>query len=408
MSDFDKLTSDELRELYELKMKEETIAKYTIPNHPAADGYYRVWVKDTTKKSGRRQVTAKTIPDLKQKLYELEKGIHNAGRKTFKDIFCLCQSEKLNLQKSVTDNESTKSTIKKNKYDYAKFIEGTQIENMFVDDITKKDLEKVIIMNCQRYDLTPSRFAAMRTVISSTMGFAYEEEYIKDNPFKRLNFAKYKHLQVDSTPIKERVFNDIEIRKIHNELEQIHKKRPKQMTAWAIHLTMMVFMRIGEIPPLLREDVKENYILIHQEQIQTSSGKFIVANHTKTRQDRRFPISQKIRTLLDRIKAVNEEYYSESPFLFPSVDGTGCVTIKGIYNLFYRICQRCGIELSEDKRKGIHAFRRTGSTQMLGMFGAEIESKLMGHSPKVARKHYQTDDGLDMTEIASMMDAVNS
>lgn len=42
MLEFDKLTSDELREMYEMKMKEEAIAKYTIPKNKCSDGRFHV------------------------------------------------------------------------------------------------------------------------------------------------------------------------------------------------------------------------------------------------------------------------------------------------------------------------------------------------------------------------------
>ena len=56
--------------------------------------------------------------------------------------------ENLLCVKSASDLESKKSTVKHNRADFRRFITGTSLENEYIDDITKKDLEKIIIQNC--------------------------------------------------------------------------------------------------------------------------------------------------------------------------------------------------------------------------------------------------------------------
>lgn len=406
MVEFDRMTSDELREMYELKMKEEAIAKYTIPDKPCSDGYYHVRLIDKNGRRSNKQVTARDIPELKEKLYKYEKGIDGSARRTFKEVFELLQESNLECVKNPLDLESKKSTADRNRKDFRRFISGTDLENMYVDDITKKDLDRLIIMNCKRYDLIKSAFNAMRCVLSSTMRFAFEEEMIETNPYMRLRFKKYDQLYFDGADTVDRMFNDIQIQKIKDELEKIHEKRPYQMTAWAVHLELLVNFRPGEAPLLLWEDIHENYFGVCKEQIKTVSGAHLGVNHTKTRYNRRVPLTPRVQKLLDRIKAFQSVYYPNTPYLFPNVDGTDCVKKKAVYDCLHRICERCGIQLSSQARKGSSAFRKAGSSKVQTATNPDFESKIFGHSPEVARKHYLADDGLDMDEAVKILDAL--
>ena len=79
----DTITLRDVRILYAMKEKEELLSKYTFPEHAGGDGYYRIYVKDATKKSGRKQLFAKTLDELQDKVYKYEKGVLGNGRKTF-------------------------------------------------------------------------------------------------------------------------------------------------------------------------------------------------------------------------------------------------------------------------------------------------------------------------------------
>ena len=404
--EYDNLSANELRILYEQAMKNEIISKYTIPSKPSKDGYFRVWVADSTKKTGRRQITAKTLEELENKLYAIEKGRYGSARKTFKECFYILQESKMQYIKKQADIESTKSTIKRNKADFRRFIEGTALENMYVDEVTKKDLEANILFNCQRYDLIKSSFNAMKTILSSTMRFAFTEEWIESNPYERLDFRQYKRLYDDGADTIDRMFDDIQIQKILRELEKIHSEHPAQMTAWCAHLEMLVGFRPGEAPPLLWEDIHGNYFKVCKEQIKTVSGAHMGVNHTKTRYNRRMPLTPRGKALLERIKAVQSVYFPDTPFLFPNTDGTDCVKKNAVYKVLQRICDRCEISLSTNARKGTSAFRKRQSTMLQKATSAELESRINGHSPDVAKRHYLGDDGVNMEEAVRVLDAL--
>ena len=83
--------------------------------------------------TGRRAVKAKTLDDLKNNVYEHEKGIHGRARKTFKDVFELTQLEKMKFVKSKEKMISMQNTVNRNLTEYSRFFGGTAFEkNMWM------------------------------------------------------------------------------------------------------------------------------------------------------------------------------------------------------------------------------------------------------------------------------------
>ena len=77
-------------------------------------------------------ITQEDIPVLlsvgKKNIYIYEKGLEGSARKTFKEVFELLQEENLLCVKSASDLESKKSTVKRNRADFRRFITGTSLE----------------------------------------------------------------------------------------------------------------------------------------------------------------------------------------------------------------------------------------------------------------------------------------
>ncbi len=112
------LTNEDIRKLYENMLRDEALDNYTFPTKPSSDGYYHIYVADSTKKTGRRAVKAKTLDELKEKVYELK----------------LVKSEERKL--------SVQNTINRNRTAYARFFSEAAFERKYVWEITK--LEKMI------------------------------------------------------------------------------------------------------------------------------------------------------------------------------------------------------------------------------------------------------------------------
>ncbi len=68
------LSNEDIRKLYENMIKDEALKNYTFPKKPSSDGYYHIYVNDATKKTGRSALKAKSLTELKNKVYEHEIG----------------------------------------------------------------------------------------------------------------------------------------------------------------------------------------------------------------------------------------------------------------------------------------------------------------------------------------------
>ena len=399
LPEYANLTTEDVRELFFMKEKEILLNNYTFPTVAGKDGYYRIYVKDATKKSGRKQLFAKTLDELKDKVYQFEKGITGRSRKTFRDAFFLVQDEKIKYIKNKEKLLSVQNTIGRTKTEYKRFFNGTDFEKKFVDEITKKDIENVVFMNLQRYDLKKKAFSSMKGILKSVFELAYEEYWISDNVYLRVNFTKYNNMLMEEVDIKNRCHSNDDLSRIIDYLHEYQKKKPKYIPAYALELQILMGARRGEIPPLDWASITDDYILIAKEQltVKRNGGNVkehcVIVNHTKTYKDRKFPRTDAINDFLERLEQVHKKYYPNSEYLFPADNENGIITNNTAYNFYRRMLKKLGIEVSAECIKGTHSFRRNAITDVVNATNGNIimASQLFGNSPEVAKKNYYTE-----------------
>lgn len=405
--DYDTLSSEDALRLYQMKEREEILTKYCFPEKPSKDGYYRVYVKDTTRKSGRRQLTAKTLDELKDKVYEFEHGISGKARKTFKDAFLIAQEERLKYVKNPERLVSVQNTIARNRSEYKRFFEGTFIESKYLDTITKQELDDIVLMNLKRYDLRKKGLASMRSILKSIFDLAYEEYWITDNVYSRMNFKKYSDLLVESVPVSERVHTDEEIAVMLKYIHQHQTKKPSYIPAWALEMQILTGMRRGELPPLRWSDIHDDYIEIKRSQItvkddKTKKESFQIVPHTKNYKNRKFPVTDDLKVFLKRLKDIHDRFYPKSEFLFPADTENGVITNNVVYLFYRRMCKKLNIEQIPGVIKGTHSFRRNAITAVINATDGNVimASALFGNTPEVAEKNYYTGTNLAVAKEA--------
>ncbi len=400
---------EDVRKLYEIMEKEKIISTYTLPTHKSSDNYYHVWVSSPTAKGGRKQLKAKTLEELKEKVYAHEKGISGRTLKTFKDVFEIVQDEKLKYVKSDAKKKSVQNTILRNRSEYARFIANTEIENKYITDITKRDLEDVIMLNLTRYELKKKGVQSLKSILNSVFQLAYNESWVKNNVYSRIDFKKFEQMIVEATPIEERVHTDEELARIIKMLHEKQLKSPEYLPAYALELQIIMGLRRGEIPPLLWSDITRDYVSITKEQITIKKSmysekeRFQIVDHTKTSKNRRYPRSEAVEDLLSRLRAVHDAYGIKSPYLFPADSENGVITNNTVYDFYRRICKKLGIQISREYTKGPHSFRRNAVTNVVNASDGNIlmASQLFGNSPEVAKNNYYT--GLDMKKALEIL-----
>lgn len=412
LENYDKLSLGDIRKIYLMREKQELLSNYTFPNKAGGDGYYRIYVKDTTKKSGRKQLSAKTLDELEEKVYQYEKGVLGHGHKTFEEIFTLVESDK---KKYIKDNIrllSVENTIKRDYSEYKRFFEGTEFAQKFIDDISSKDIENIIFYNLSKYDIREKGFSSLKAILRGVFRKAFTEGWIAINEFDRVDMKKYDSMIIADVPINKRCHSNATVNNMIDYLHMYQMKKPSYLPAYALEIQILMGLRRGEVPPLEWADINDTFIEINKEQLtvkKTDKEKehFVIVPHTKTYVDRYFPITDALDNFLKRLKEVHRKYYPDSKYLFPADSANGVITNNTVYNFYRRMCKKLDIEVNQDFKKGTHSFRRNAITDVINSSGGNVilASKLFGNSPEVAKKNYFT--GIDMDDALKCLNKRN-
>ena len=396
--------------------KELFLGKYTIPLKPSkSTGYYAVNVRCEDTKSGRRQIKAKTLEELKQKLIDYDAGIDLLAKpKTFAECFALAMEEQLKYVKDPDKKLSAQATVEKYESDYRRFFYGSKIDGMYIADVRASDIEKTVYDALNKYSLTKKRFAALRLILSKTFSYAMQHHLIGENVYEvRCNFSKFKDMTVAPAKTKDRAHTRKELAAMRAFIAEKHKKDPSYLPAYALELQMLVGLRRGEVPPLLWSDIASDelgeFLSIERIQLTVKKSKYNpteyekIVNHTKTGEDREIPLFPELRDLILRIRDVHDRYGIKSEFLFPADTETGCISNYTVYEFYRRMCKKLGIKLCRDKMKGPHSYRRNVGSRIVNSSGGNIElaTQILGNSPDVFREHYYT--GAEREQMASAL-----
>ena len=397
------LSLEDLRKWYQKMEKEQILSSYTFPAKPSSDGYYHVYLSAA---GGRKQIKAKNLEKLKEKVYEYEKGVNGSTRKTFKDVFEVVQNEKTQYVKDPEKLISINNSINVRRSYYKRFFGNTEFENRFIDEISKKDIEEYCFDVLTRLNLKKKAFMDMRSILSSVFKLAYSQYWVLDNPYTRVDFKKYNDLLVRDTSLHKRIHNSGEIDRMIEWLHAKQEEKPNYIPSYALELQILMGLRRGEIAPLRWDDIFDDVIHISKEQITVKgSYDFVIVGHTKTYTDRVFPLTGEITDFMKRLKIVHDKYYPESLYLFPDDSQKNKVINNHVvYRLYVRMCKKLDITISREFTRGPHSFRRNGITNVCNATGGNmyLASVLYGNSPQSASKHYYT--GINIAEAKEILE----
>ena len=403
------LTAEVARKLYMAAIEKEILEQYHFPQTCGKDGYYRIYVRDMTKKSGRKQLSARTLPELKQKVLDWEKGTVTKAKRTFRDAFEMAMEDKLSHCTNPQKRLSVQNTIGRTRSEYRRFFGDTAFEQMLVDEITKRNVEDIILSNLKKYSLRQKGFASLHSVLRVTFSFAYHEEWIEKNVYDRIDFGRYRDMLADDVAISDRTHSEEDIGKMLSYLHQRQEKRPSYVPAYALEFQILTGFRRGEIPPLRWSDIRDGLIYVHREQVTVKAfaGKAEhdeIVDHTKTRKNRYFPVSSELQELLDRLQGMHDRFYPQSEYLFPADSRLGCITNNTVYQFYRRMCGKLGVAVSRAFTKGTHAFRRTRITEVANKSRGDLlmTAGLFGNSPAVIMKNYYS--GIDLESAREVLE----
>lgn len=410
-TEHDMIEMEDVLELYKRMQKEELYAQYIFPNKPSSDGYYHLNIKAKHTKGGKRKnIKARSIHELKEKLWNtVYTDIPSMKRNTFREVFDLWQDcilkDTVNPEKLV----SVKNTVARNRSEYRRFFGDTILDHTFIDEVTSQQLDLVIRGAIQTYSLRQKGISSIRALVNGIFRYACVNYMVDENLANRIDFKRYNALAAAPVPIIERAHSEDDINRLLDYLHDYQRVHPHYIVAYALELQIIMGLRRGEIPPLTRDDVTDEYVYIHREQLtvkktETESEHFVIVNHTKTGKDRYYPMTSQLNEYFVRLNAVLDRYYPQSPFLFPAKNDNGCISNNTVYNFYRRTLKKLGIRGKEGIIMGTHSFRRNAITKAVNASGGNVElvSRLFGNSPEVIRKNYFT--GIDLENAKEILE----
>lgn len=389
---------------------------FTFPNGPCkSDGCYHLHLHNADGKTISRTVKAKTIEELKDKIYKYHKDMLPSSL-TFAEMFQQAQQDVFRYVKQDSDAYRSKlNSSNRRQQLFDRFIAGTPWEKKKITIFTVQDIDDLILYNLQRYDLRTRALSSLKSIIRMTFDYAISHGCIKYNPYPDLDSRRYRDLLVPDAPVRERGYTEDELNRILNYLHQKEESDPRCTTSWALELVVICALRRGEVPPLRLEDIqwgRQPGLYLHRTLLEVkntdSDNKigYYPVEHTKTHKDRLYPMSDQLKEFLDRYLPIRNAHYPTSPFLFPARrwdnknhrwEEGGMITDQTIPSFYSRMCTQLGIKRDSSCIRGTHAFRRNAITDTMVASGGNIDltAQIFGNSPETIRKAYLLDMNYD-------------
>lgn len=379
-----------VREIVEKMERKKIIEQHSYKITQGKDGYWRTYVKDSTKNSGCRLIKKSTKKKLLDELVKYYKKIDN--KPTFKD----CYFQWRDVQDKLVEG----NTIYKYNTDYRRFFEGNAFEGLRMENITEDKLKIFFHESIKQNGLTKGAFKKLFGYVNNTFDRAYRDKIIIENPmsyFKCKEF--YKLCEEVEKPLVKQVFSDKEIKQILDKLHEQYETQPDYIPNYAVEFAYLTGMRVGEIVALRWDNVNfdEGYFLINMSEKYNRITKEISISTTKNKKARKFPIDEAIQDLLYRIMDIQFEYNINGDWIF--ANACGRIHASVVSSCIKNKCKQLGIP-----EKGIHAFRKTFNSNIRCSGVSEVvAASLLGHSPQVNRDYYT----FDVTSMKAKLNIVS-
>lgn len=345
---------------------------------------------------------------LIDKLYEYYFGKSVYTDYSFKVIFEAALEEKIRTERP------KEKTIRDYHSSYKVFISeefGAKDIRLIKPSEVKEYIQKV----SSELAPTKKRFYKFKGILNLAFAYACDPErrYIDVNPVPMKNAVYAKNLTPTSNKPEDKAFQPHEVEMIRDYLWKRVNELRYDVNGYAILFSSETGVREGEIPSLKWSDVKSNAIHIHSQQNdEIRDGKKVYYYNPTTKNEKgvshngRFiPLTNRVREILDELKAKQELLGISSEWVFCKEDGSWTTTIA-YYESLYKVTHKLGLKLSNN-----HAFRMALNSYVYVPMGlpATERAKLLGHSVDTNLKHYtfaRTDDYID--ELCDKINAFDS
>lgn len=356
----------------------------------------KVWKgvgKDTRWKfmKADNSIVAKTKEeDLKKAFIEYHRTKSLAEQRntmTFAELY----SEWLDYKKErvgTNKGQLSPSTYRRYQRDYERYIEDTPFSNKLIITLTSIDIEDFLKSMVIEHELTQSCLKNVSGYIKGCMLYACKRDLLDKNPCAWLDLAPIKGFCAEKAQAdKDRILTRKEMQSLLNTLHDTQAKHNAYIQNYAIELATLTGMRVGELAALKWECITDTELKIdyseHRLDYDDKPCEYIIGE-PKNRKHRVFPMSDEMKALFKRIKAIHEKHEIESEYVFANKDGR--VNSHTISCAMSRRCKDAGIE-----SRSIHAIRRTVSSYLRTVLPVATVASMLGHLEETNEKYYNYD-----------------
>lgn len=374
------MTELQAKTLYVKEKHTQAISRLNMPSNKYRNGNYYTYIY----KNGKRQlVERRTENELTSFLYDFYKAKEERN-KTFDDVFKLFVDFKRSRGR-------TEGTIKEY-YRYEVYL-SPSIRNKNIIAITEDELRTWLTDDFLKREKCPKKecLKKMLQLIKAVFEFGIRKQFCFVDPARNIYLEDYsKYCELSSRTNEERSFSESEL----DTLRQYCLSHSDNPHAAVMLVAMETGMRAGELTALLSEDVGEDFISVHRQQVKVFKTKdnpksfFTCVNYTKNertnpRGGRPVPITKRCREALN----VAFSLPGESEYLFHHPDGSPVLKESYLHYL-RRVCDRLGIPITHN-----HAFRVAFNSRLIeaGVSGTE-RCLVLGHSMQTNERHYSFSD----------------
>lgn len=373
--DTDKIDIAQLQASYEMKKREELLAKHVGSVWQGENGYW--YTRLPAPNGGKVLKKRKSRDDLENDIIACYKALETVSVEDMFHQWADWKLEYAGIQRQTYDHLQR---------DFTRFFGNTALSKMDIRKVTDDMLEDFILSAIRDKKLTAKAYSAMRTLILGIWKFANKRgltdisvtTFFGDIQIPKKAFHKRKISD------EEAVFTDEEVEKIISYIAD----RPESLVNYGILLAFQTGLRVGELAALKLSDVHENVLHISRTEIiyKDDAGKYVyeVRESPKTEAGNRDVIlTPEALRIIKQIRRLNP--FGEYMFMRKG----NRVKEKTFSNKLRQICEHVGIHPCS-----IHQVRKTYASKLLqAKVDAQTVVKQMGHeslSTTVNNYYYNT------------------
>ena len=390
--DMDIIDMASVEEKIEMKQRSRILKQHPYSIWEGKNGYWYTYFQPD-EECKRKLVKKKTQKDLEDMLVKLYCGTDEKHNITFGEMYYKWREMQ---DKLVSDN-----TISKYDTDYQRYFANQEFTNLEIERITEETVKVFICKTVKEQTLCKKACKTLFGYVKNVIKNALINKVLYENPIEYLEAKQfYKYCTEKKKSPEQRVVSDFDMKRLYERFQKDYDRKPDYIPTYAVELATLTGMRVGELSALKWEDIHETYIFISKSEKYNRIEKKYYIDQTKNKEDRKFPVSEEIRNLLDRVKKaeIRSGYVCEWVF----ANQNGRIHAPVISSCLKNKCRQIGME-----EKGIHAFRRTVNSKMrCSGVPATVAASLLGHTEEV-NENYYTYDVSSFAEKQRIVEQIN-